>query len=49
MYSSNIQIHDRSLSWLGTETSIKRGGVKLVLWPKTSPLIEVMRLCVFHM
>jgi len=24
------QIHDRSLSWLGTGTSIKSGGVKLV-------------------
>ena len=28
-------IHYRSLSWLGTGTSIKRGGVKLVLWTKT--------------
>jgi hypothetical protein len=26
---SNRQIHDRSLSWLGTGTSIKSGGVKL--------------------
>ena len=24
---------DRSLSWFGTDTSINRGGVKLVLWP----------------
>jgi hypothetical protein len=24
------QIHDYSLSWLGTDTSIKSGGVKLV-------------------
>jgi hypothetical protein len=24
-------IHDRSLSWIGTGTSIKSGGVKLVL------------------
>ena len=24
------QIHDRSLSWLGTDTSIRSGGVKLV-------------------
>ena len=29
--TSNTQIHDRSLSWLGTGTSIKSGGVKLVL------------------
>ena len=28
----NKQIHDRSISWLGTGTSIKSGGVKLVLW-----------------
>jgi hypothetical protein len=27
----NAQIHDRALSWLGTGTSIKRGGVKLLL------------------
>jgi len=27
----NKCIHDRSLSWLGTCTSIKRGGVKIVL------------------
>ena len=26
----NTQIHDRSLSWLGTGTPIKSGGVKLV-------------------
>jgi hypothetical protein len=25
-------IHDRSLSWLGTGTSITSGGIKLVLW-----------------
>jgi hypothetical protein len=27
----NTQIHDSSLSWLGTGTSVKSGGVKLVL------------------
>jgi len=27
---SNTQMHDRLLSWLGTSTSIKRGGVKIV-------------------
>jgi len=26
----NIQIHDGSLSWVGTDTSIKSGGVQLV-------------------
>ena len=28
---ANERIHDRSLSWLGIFTSIKSGGVKLVL------------------
>jgi len=32
----NTQINDRSLSWLGTCTSIKSGCVKLVLWAKIS-------------
>lgn len=37
-------IHDRSPSWLViTGASIKRGGVKLVLWVKTFPLREMMR------
>jgi len=35
-------IHDRSLSWLGTCTSIKSGGIKLVSWGQTSPLSEMM-------
>jgi hypothetical protein len=26
----NTQIHDTSLSWLGTDTSLKGGGVKVV-------------------
>jgi hypothetical protein len=34
----NSQIHDRSLSWLGTVILIKSGGVKLVLWAQTFPL-----------
>ena len=37
------QIHDRSLSWLGTSTSIKRDGVKLALWDQTFPFREMMR------
>ena len=32
----NTHINDRSLSWLGTDTSIKSGGVKIVLWTQTS-------------
>ena len=38
--TSNTQIHDRSLSWLGTGTSVKSGGVKLVLWYKTQKRIS---------
>ena len=30
----NIQIHDHQLFWLGTDTSIKVEGVKLVLWAR---------------
>jgi len=41
----NTQIHDHSLSWLGTGTSIKRGRVKLVLCAQTFPLSEMMRSC----
>ena len=44
-YTPNTQIHDRSLSWHGTGTSIKRGRVKLVLWAQTSPLHEMMWSC----
>ena len=28
----NPHIHDRSLPWLGAGTSVKSGGIKLVLW-----------------
>ena len=37
----NTHVHDQSLSWLGTATSIKRGGVELVLWAQTSALFEM--------
>jgi len=37
------QIHDRSLSWLGIGSSIKGGGVKLVLWIQTIPPSETMQ------
>jgi hypothetical protein len=36
---SLTQIYDRSLPWLGTDTSIKSGGVKLIVWAHTSPLL----------
>ena len=38
MDTPNSQIHNRSLFWLGTGSSIKCGRVKLVLWAKTWPL-----------
>ena len=41
----NTQIHDRSRSWLGPATSMKCGGVKLVLLAPTSPLSEMMQAC----
>jgi hypothetical protein len=37
----NIQIHGRSIYWIGIETSIKRGGVKLLYWPKPSRMYFV--------
>ena len=42
--TSNTQIHDHSVSWLGTDTSIKSGGVKLAPWAQASPLSE-MKQC----
>ena len=41
--TTNTQIHDRSLSRAGIGTSIKRGGVKLVLWGQTSLLVKCKR------
>jgi hypothetical protein len=38
----NTHIHDRSLSWLGIDTSIQSGVFKLVLWAQTPPLSEMM-------
>ena len=40
--SPNVQIHDRSLSWLGTDTSIKSDKLKLVLLFQNSPLGEMI-------
>ena len=37
------QIHDRSLSWLGTDTSMNDRGVKLVLRAQNSFLSELMQ------
>ena len=38
--NTNTHIHDWSLSWLGTGTSVKSGGVKLLLWAHTSLLLK---------
>jgi hypothetical protein len=39
------QIHDRSLSCLGTGNFIRIGGLKLVAWNEASPVTEVMQSC----
>jgi hypothetical protein len=41
----NTQIHDHSLSWFDAATSIKSGGVKLIVCAQTSPLCEMMWSC----
>jgi hypothetical protein len=41
----NTQIHDHSPSSLGKCTSIKRCGIKLVVWAQTCSLNEMMRSC----
>ena len=38
-------IHDRSVFYFGTGTSIKSSNVKLVLYVQTSPVREMMRSC----
>jgi len=35
----NTQIHNRSLSWIGTGTSIKSGGIEIVLWDQTQLIL----------
>ena len=37
----------RSLFWIRTGTSIKRGGIKLDIWAQIFPLSEMMRPCKF--
>ena len=41
----NTYLHDRSLSWLGTGTSIRSGGIKLLSWSQTSSPRDMMRPC----
>ena len=42
MIIANIKLKKK---WLDTGTSIKCGGVKLVLWVQPSPLSEMMLSC----
>jgi hypothetical protein len=44
-HPKNIHIHDRSLSWLRSDTLIKSGGVKLVVWIKTLSMVENNKNC----
>ena len=41
----STHINDSTLYWLGENTSIRSGGVKLVLLTQTSPLSEMMWSC----
>jgi len=41
--TTNTRIHARSIFLLGKDTSIKCGGVKLVLWTQLSSLSEMMQ------
>jgi len=43
MVTPKTHIHDHSLFWLGTDTSIKSGGIKFVLWIRNSPFSVMMR------
>ena len=43
--SSNTYIHDCSLFWNGTDTSIQSDEDQLVLWTQSSSLIKMMLLC----
>ena len=41
--TTNTEIHDQTLSWLNTDTSIKSGGVKLIIWAQLPSCSEIMR------
>jgi len=41
--TTNTEIRHHSLSWLVTDTSMKSGVAKLVLWAKASLLCEMMQ------
>ena len=41
--NTQILVHDSLLSWLGTDSSIQSGGVKLDLWVQTFHLSEIKK------
>ena len=43
--TQSIILTHKYMTCLSTDTSIKSGGVKLVVWAQTSPLSEMMRSC----
>jgi hypothetical protein len=45
LYLSSTHMHGHSVSWIGTDTPIRIGGVKLFLWTKYAPLSKMMRSC----
>jgi hypothetical protein len=42
MDTPNTHIHDQAFSWLGTGTSIKSGGFKLILWDQTLIVLQYL-------
>jgi len=38
--SLDTHVRRRSLSWLGTGTSVTSGGIKLIVWPQLSNLVK---------
>ena len=38
----NTHVHNRTFSWLGTDTLIKSGGIKLIFYELKSPLTDIL-------
>lgn len=43
--TSNTHIHDRTMSWLGTCSSMKGGGIKLALWSPGTLIFNELHVC----
>lgn len=41
LFTANTKIHHRSIAYLGIGKSIKRGGVKIVLWAQINIISEL--------